>query len=1051
MEDVRLDRRTFLKGTAGLGALSVAGVGAVAQSGCSPSGQVETRDVPVEAEADTAPAKTHRYVGDGLPVEATVNPKTGEVAVNEDIVVRYTACLGCYAACGKRVSLDRATGKVVSTGGNPYHPSCAYPNLAFDEPLEEAYRSMSFASGKGNVNRATSCARGLATWDAYSQPDRITTPLKRAGKRGEGKWKPISWDDLIREVTEGGELFADVGENRCIEGFKAVYDTQTPLDPDKPGLGPKSNQLVILGGRGGDGRTPFNARFASSFGTANTYGHSSTCGGASYAWAMLESSAVYTYPDLDECEYVLWMGEFPGANGKSVQSMAKRVLERCMAGECTMDVLDPVLGNGCVTAGCENISWVPIRTQTDAAFALAMIRWMMENGAVNEEFLACPNMDASKAAGYASFTNATSLVVVDEAHPRYGQLLRAEEAGLETPEPDPEAKAQPVYYVTVDAAGRPVLAATADSGQLEFEGEVNGVRVRSAYLFLKDSAFSRTIEEYAQITGIDAATIERIAREFSSHGVKASVGCMGATAGGRGLNAEWAHLLLKAMVGGNQMVGGSMPTYVSAGTSTGPGARYNLAPINAEGTAAAAAGTVISRTGCAFSATDEYAQRVAAGESDPQPRLPWYAVGRVSDSQALVSMANGYPYKAKILVTWMFNTLQATSGAMRDEMLARLQDPDNIPLHIVCDVVLGEHTLFADYVVPDTNPYESFGIVTQQLDWKGRGDAVRWPVITPGTIELGDGRHASYEAFLIDVAKACGIPGYGEEAVSDADGTPCAINDACDYFIRAVANLAYAVPDDVVPDISDEEAHMQGLDELPEAWKSAVTEQEWPKVQRLLSRGGRFWGTEGMADEQGRSLFGGSQETYVYSERVAANPNSDRRVAPSSGALCYEPEVLADGTELSEAFSSEEFPFASTNYKPRFRSVSMLANSPVMRDLCSENYVEINDGDARRLGIGDGDRVRVANPGGDVMEGPAMVRGGIAPGTFGIAYGYGHIGYGAQPIQIEGSELSQNEEIGAGIHLQTMVDPTVDGVFPLCDPISAAPARSGGMYKIEKA
>ncbi|MDD5925452.1 MAG: molybdopterin-dependent oxidoreductase, partial [Ellagibacter isourolithinifaciens] len=111
--------------------------------------------------------------------------------------------------------------------------------------------------------------------DGYGQPDRITMPLKRAGARGEGKWKPISWDQLIKEVTEGGKLFADIGEDQEIEGFLSIHDTETPLNPDEPTLGPKSNQFVLLGGRG-DGRTTFGGRFANCFGSINQYGHAST-------------------------------------------------------------------------------------------------------------------------------------------------------------------------------------------------------------------------------------------------------------------------------------------------------------------------------------------------------------------------------------------------------------------------------------------------------------------------------------------------------------------------------------------------------------------------------------------------------------------------------------------------------------------------------------------------------------------------------------------------------------------------------------------------------
>jgi tetrathionate reductase subunit A len=251
-----LNRRTFVKAAGALGALATMGVGLSAQNKQA-----------FAADAEFSQQKQ------GQPVEAKVDPKTGQVTVNKDVVVRYSACLGCYSSCGNRVKIDRETGRVMNVCGNPYNPSCAFPYLNFEEPLEKAYQSMSYADGKGNKLRGTVCGRGNATFDAYSQPNRITQPLKRAGKRGEGKWKPISWDQLIQEVTEGGKLFADLGEDRTIEGFKAIHDTTTPFDPDKPNLGPKSNQLVMLGGRG-DGRAGVTAgRFAGCFGTLNNYGH----------------------------------------------------------------------------------------------------------------------------------------------------------------------------------------------------------------------------------------------------------------------------------------------------------------------------------------------------------------------------------------------------------------------------------------------------------------------------------------------------------------------------------------------------------------------------------------------------------------------------------------------------------------------------------------------------------------------------------------------------------------------------------------------------------
>ena len=253
---MKITRRTFLRATGAMGALTVSGA---ALGGCQAQSEISP---------DTAfPAPTQ-----GKPLEAKVDPKTGDVEINPDVLIRYSTCVGCACACGNRIKLDRATGAVLGVGGNPYNPACAWPILPTSAPLEDAYRSMSFTNGGGNDSRGTVCGRGNGTLDAVTQPDRITTPLKRSGKRGEGKWTPISWEQLITEVTEGGKLFSDIGEDIEIEGLKSLHDNKTLIDPEKPLLGPKSNQLLIWNARS-DGRGFFNGRFASTFGTTNFVSH----------------------------------------------------------------------------------------------------------------------------------------------------------------------------------------------------------------------------------------------------------------------------------------------------------------------------------------------------------------------------------------------------------------------------------------------------------------------------------------------------------------------------------------------------------------------------------------------------------------------------------------------------------------------------------------------------------------------------------------------------------------------------------------------------------
>ncbi len=81
-------------------------------------------------------------------------------------------CRQCPGGCGVLVRIygERA----VKIDGNPLHP----------------------------INRGRLCARGQAGLQVLYNPDRIATPLARAGERGAGKWKAISWDEALETVGE---------------------------------------------------------------------------------------------------------------------------------------------------------------------------------------------------------------------------------------------------------------------------------------------------------------------------------------------------------------------------------------------------------------------------------------------------------------------------------------------------------------------------------------------------------------------------------------------------------------------------------------------------------------------------------------------------------------------------------------------------------------------------------------------------------------------------------------------------------------------------------
>lgn len=251
---MKLNRRDFLKVSAAIGATLLTDLG-LEQILC----------------AETPPVFVPMSNG-GLELEANIDLRTGAVKTNPNILMKHSACLGCYSSCGNRVKVDKRTGQLISVSGNPFNPNNAEPHLSMKSSLHDAYRATSQFKDNGLKYRATLCARGQGTLQAHYDAFRILVPLKRAGKRGEGKWQPITWEKALRETVDGGQIFSELGERQHIEGLRQVRDIVTPLDKNQPELGPKANQLTFIGGRG-DGRMPFALRFIDSFSTVNFFAH----------------------------------------------------------------------------------------------------------------------------------------------------------------------------------------------------------------------------------------------------------------------------------------------------------------------------------------------------------------------------------------------------------------------------------------------------------------------------------------------------------------------------------------------------------------------------------------------------------------------------------------------------------------------------------------------------------------------------------------------------------------------------------------------------------
>ncbi len=84
-----------------------------------------------------------------------------------------TSCFNCEAGCGLLAYVDRDTMQVRKFEGNPEAPG----------------------------SRGRNCAKGPATINQVTDPDRILHPMKRVGERGGGEWVAASWDEALDTIA----------------------------------------------------------------------------------------------------------------------------------------------------------------------------------------------------------------------------------------------------------------------------------------------------------------------------------------------------------------------------------------------------------------------------------------------------------------------------------------------------------------------------------------------------------------------------------------------------------------------------------------------------------------------------------------------------------------------------------------------------------------------------------------------------------------------------------------------------------------------------------
>ncbi|SUX62976.1 anaerobic dimethyl sulfoxide reductase chain A [Citrobacter amalonaticus] len=425
--------------------------------------------------------------GNALIPEANAHPRWQQ---NTQQTIAMTQCFGCWTQCGVRVRVDQQTNRVLRIAGNPYHPLSHEHHIDASVPFSTAMAQL--AGENGLDARSTACARGATQLEGLYSPLRILEPMKRVGKRGEGKWQRISFEQLINEVVEGGDLF---GEGH-VDGLRAIYAPSTPIDPQHPGFGPKSNQLLVTN-TSDDGRDTFLRRFAlNSFGSKNFGAHGSYCGlayraGSGALMGDLDKNT-HVKPDWDNVEFALFMGTSPAQSGNPFKRQARQLSSARLRGDFSYVVVAPALPLTTVLAD-DHGHWLPVIPGSDSALAMAMIRWIIENQRYNADYLALPGAKAMQHADEKSWTNATHLVIADDLPGLAGQHLTRRHL-------DPSAANDPLvvneHNELVPASD--CLHATLFATRQVTLADGRSVTVKSSFQCLKESAEKMTLTQYSQ-------------------------------------------------------------------------------------------------------------------------------------------------------------------------------------------------------------------------------------------------------------------------------------------------------------------------------------------------------------------------------------------------------------------------------------------------------------------------------------------------------------------------------------------------------------------------
>jgi thiosulfate reductase/polysulfide reductase chain A len=238
-----------------------------------------------------------------------------------------SVCLNCSTVCG--IEAFVADNKVIKIRGNPLDP---------------------------NMGSYMTCAKGQSGPTINDYPERLLYPLKRVGKRGEGLWQRISWEQACTEVADRIKASIASGHPERV----ALHQGRSRIDAE------------------------IN-RFLSAIGTPVQLNHRALCSSNKRAANYVSLGETdWESIDAERCKYFLNFGaNFYEAHQGGLHLVSRVVKARFDHG-AKLVTFDVRLSN---TAGRSD-EWHQPFPGTEGAVALAMAHVMIRENEIDHAFIA---------------------------------------------------------------------------------------------------------------------------------------------------------------------------------------------------------------------------------------------------------------------------------------------------------------------------------------------------------------------------------------------------------------------------------------------------------------------------------------------------------------------------------------------------------------------------------------------------------------------------------------------------------------------------------------